>query len=454
VSGVSGEGGVRLHWFSPLPPARSGIADYTAELLPFLSSQAEIVLWTDQEKWDRRVEAHAQVRRFRADELSWRDILSRDCGAEIPLYHIGNNGPLHHAIWNVSRRLPGISVLHDSRLQHLFVHIFRDASAHPEGYVDLMSRMYGADGGSAARTFLSGGFSTEHMAERYPLASAGAQGSLMSVVHSSESAAILRNEGFRHAFHLAFPYASVGEEPERSAGPPFRIVLCGYIGPNRRVDAFFRALATFPQRDAFRVDVYGPVWDPEYVRQLIAQGGLSSIVSLHGFVPYRELDDRLRGAHLAVNLRFPTMGEASMSQLQLWDHGIVSLVSPVGWYAEAPEDTVLYVRPDHESDDIHRHLAAFRNDPRRYYRFGDRGREIVRTMHAPDRYVRTLIEIARAASGFAVRRAAVDTARRLGSDLARWCSPMCAGLIAERLASATSCLFDGSFAARRSADDR
>src|SRR6266478_3382700 len=34
--------GVRIAWFSPLPPARSGIAAYTAELLPSLETMHAI----------------------------------------------------------------------------------------------------------------------------------------------------------------------------------------------------------------------------------------------------------------------------------------------------------------------------------------------------------------------------------------------------------------------------
>ena len=47
---------MKLNWFSPLPPAKTGIADYTLGLLPALSKQAEVVLWTDQSSWDRALE--------------------------------------------------------------------------------------------------------------------------------------------------------------------------------------------------------------------------------------------------------------------------------------------------------------------------------------------------------------------------------------------------------------
>ena len=39
---------MRLNWFSPLPPARTEIANYTVRLLPALCASCDVTLWTDQ----------------------------------------------------------------------------------------------------------------------------------------------------------------------------------------------------------------------------------------------------------------------------------------------------------------------------------------------------------------------------------------------------------------------
>ena len=64
----------------------------------------------------------------------------------------------------------------------------------------------------------------------------------------------------------------------------------------------------------------------------------------HGFTSEKKLDEALSQAHLAINLRYPTMGEA-WSQLRIWAHASQS-GSQVGWYATLPPDTVRFVRPD------------------------------------------------------------------------------------------------------------
>jgi glycosyltransferase involved in cell wall biosynthesis len=432
---------VRFQWFSPLPPARTGIADYTAQLLPYLTEEAEVVLWTDQEEWDPAVESFAPVRRFSSDAVRRANLTREDNCINVPLFHIGNNGPLHQAIWEASQIVPGIAVLHDTRLQHLFAHILRDVYQNSDMYVAAMERYYGAEGRRAAQRFCAGEHTTEHMAERFSLASLAVQNSLAAIVHSPEGLRLLTGEGYGAAEHIDFPYAARPESPVRPPGPPFRIVICGYLGPNRRLDSFLSALAAFDRKNAFLVEIYGPVWDPPYIQKLIKSGGLSHIVSLNGFMPLREIDKALAGAHLAVNLRYPTMGEASMSQLQLWDHGIPSLVTPVGWYAEAPPETVLYVHPEREMEDIQRHLADFLEDPARFSQIGDTAREVLRTQHDPRLYVSRLIQFAELYRSFRLKRTALSAATRTASDMRQWLPSSCLQLASARVSEEIAVLF-------------
>ena len=85
--------GVRVAYYSPLPPERSGIADYSALLLPALGDLVEI----------------AVVRRGR----------TRPVAADVALYHIGNDPEAHGWIVDALRRRPGVVVLHDFVLHHL-----------------------------------------------------------------------------------------------------------------------------------------------------------------------------------------------------------------------------------------------------------------------------------------------------------------------------------------------
>ncbi len=129
----------------------------------------------------------------------------------------------------------------------------------------------------------------------------------------------------------------------------YRISLFGFLGPNRRLPVLLRALANFAERDRFRLDIYGTIEGAEKIQQLIGRLGLGELVTMHGFVRQDELDEALRRTDLVVNLRNPSMGEASASQLHLWQYGASGARQPAAWYETLPADTVAFVRPEHEA---------------------------------------------------------------------------------------------------------
>ena len=85
---------MRLAFFSPLPPARSGIADYSAALIEALSPLAEL------------------------ETFSGGDAPFDPARFDVALYQIGNNG--HHGfVYEAALRHPGVVVMHEFNLHHL-----------------------------------------------------------------------------------------------------------------------------------------------------------------------------------------------------------------------------------------------------------------------------------------------------------------------------------------------
>src|SRR5476649_1444963 len=89
---------MRIAWFSPLPPARSGIAPYSADLVPRLAP-AHVV--------DTFSEANAR-------DFVWR---ARRDPYDLVVYQLGN-APCHDYMWAYLAAYPGLVVLHDARLHH------------------------------------------------------------------------------------------------------------------------------------------------------------------------------------------------------------------------------------------------------------------------------------------------------------------------------------------------
>ena len=134
---------MKINWFCPLPPARTSIADdYLVGILPSLSKQCELTLWTDQGNWDRNLESSQQFGATIRSELVGPTCIS----ADVTFYNIGNNHLFHASIWQVSRRHPGIVVLHDLRVHNFFDSLYRGQWRDVAGYLAQMKRYYGEQG--------------------------------------------------------------------------------------------------------------------------------------------------------------------------------------------------------------------------------------------------------------------------------------------------------------------
>ena len=426
---------MKINWFSPLPPARTGVAAYALHVLERLSAEHEVTLWTDQREVARGVSRFGEVRKLRLSAVPWERINR----ADFSIYHMGNHADFHGAILEVSSQCPGVVVLHDMRLHDLIYMLYFHARRDRDGYLDMLHRWYGAEGRRAGEAFCAGGLSSEHMIERFPLTRAALEGALGVVVHSDAlgSTGEMPECPVRMAPHPYAPmeereYAAIAEARRGRVRPPYRLLLFGYLGRNRRIESVLRGLAECGRKEDFRLEICGALWDEARVRGLIAELGLSGVVSLRGYLSDGELAQALKGADLAFNLRYPSMGEASGSQCRLWDYGVPSLVTRTQWYASLPEDTVGFVRVEEEIEDIAGHLGAFAEDPGAYYARGENGRRLLARFD-PGLYARGLVEFAGEARGYAPRLAALRLAERVGDDAGRWLAPYAADGLFERV---------------------
>jgi glycosyltransferase involved in cell wall biosynthesis len=410
---------MKINWFSPLPPAKTDIADYTLRVLPSLQNHAEVVLWTNQSSWDLKIQQYADVRRYQLEGMPWLDINQADWN----IYHIGNNPDFHSDIWKISCQCSGLVVLHDLKLHNFFDGFYKELRRDKHGYITQMRRFYGIEGEKAANLFWSNALTAEFMAENYPLTLLALENAVGAIVHNRQAYNSLKQENRWLIGYTPLPYISNFQLPKKenvSQEFPYRLIIFGHIGPNRCLDVLLKALSTFPEKNCFRLGIYGQLGDRNSISQQIRDLSLDSIVTLRGFVEEVELEKALANAHLAINLRYPTMGEASGSQLRIWSHALPSIVTQVGWYAQLPENTVVFVRPEHEIEDIHKHLQSFLANPEQFIEMGRNGRRILEQQHAPEAYAQAIVDFAQKAQNFRHCSVASKLVERVGEQISLW----------------------------------
>jgi glycosyltransferase involved in cell wall biosynthesis len=424
----------RLNWFSPLRPAETEIAHYAARTLPQLARHADVIVWTEASYWPPDLESHAQVRRW--DGESWAELNAADA----TLYHIGNNVLFHEWIWNVACRHPGIVVLHDTVLHEFFTSLLLDSTGGEAAYLDAVRRCHGAVALRSAQRMLRGEFTADALAIDIPLTRLALERARGAVVHTSAGFEQVAGYDLCSVLQLDLPYEAGSPGSPRERDGLLRLVVFGYLAANRRIDALLQAIATFSDRHRLRLDILGHHQDPEMLHARVSDLGLKDVVRVRGFVSDSELDEALDRANLAINLRYPTMGEASASQLRIWSRSLASIVTRVGWYAELPAETVWWVNPAREIEDLHAHFRTALDSPDVLDVMGAAGRRLLETRHDPLTYGRELVagvervmrtpasiaghvvdSIARIADtgGFSPS-ARATVARRTAEELSRW----------------------------------
>jgi glycosyltransferase involved in cell wall biosynthesis len=430
-----------IDWFSPLLPARTDIAHFSARLLPELSKVAEVRLWTPTE-WDPAQTAGAKVRRFDATTArTERPGLSPDLRllsqADAVVYNMGNHAGFHGAIWAASQRKPGVMIIHELCFRHMFANLMgRDK---PNGrYLDFVEGVMGAKTRKLCADQLAyGAMSFDELAARVPLIEAVVAGARGVVCHNPDVAEAVRkvSDAPTTVLELPYPVAEEAPAPAREPGRPPRFLQFGHIGgPSRRLEEVLRALASHRDRP-FSFRILGEIWDRKGVEALIDQLGLRRRVTIGGFVADADLDRALQEADLVFNLRYPSMGEASGSQLRIWANGAPSVVTRTGWYRFLPDDVVVKVDPSRERAELSDCIAAVMKNPDAFRAVGQAGRRRLQAEHTPARYARDLVrfiadlqerELGASLSGMAEASAArasawtgLDTAYPVGAAVSR-----------------------------------
>ena len=309
---------MKVAYFSPLPPDTSGIADYSALLLPALQQLLDVEV----------------VRPGR----------TRPVAADVALYHVGNNPDAHGWIVDALKRRPGVVVLHDWVIHHLVAGLTigrKDGHA----YLAAMEREAGVPGRLLGYGVLEGRVPPlwEVRPEEFPLASEVLDRATGVIVHSRFVEDRVRERGYDGPLwripHPAWPPPDV--EPADVHGDPL-IGCFGHLNESKRIPQLLRAFAKLREtRPGARLLLVGSEAPGFTVRHELPEG-----VIREPYVEEERLWSLMAACDGVVLLRAPTMGETSGSAIRALSLGKPLIVSDVGWFAELPDDVAIKVAPD------------------------------------------------------------------------------------------------------------
>jgi len=313
---------VKVAYFSPLPPSTSGIADYSALLIPALSTLIEVEV----------------VRPGRTRPLA---------DADVALYHVGNDPDAHGWILDALRRRPGVVVLHDFVLHHL---VAGTTIGRNDGhaYLAALEREAGAVGRMLGWGVLEGRVPPlwEVQPAQFPLVGEVLDRATGVIVHSRYVEARVREHGYAGPLwrvpHPAWP--PPGVDPAVIDGAPL-FGCFGHLNESKRIPQLLRAFAdvrrSHPQARLLLVGAEAPGFDLDGRLDRLGLG--RDGVLREPYVEEARLWALMAACDAGVSLRAPTMGETSGSAIRTLSLGKPLVVSDVGWFAELPDDVALKV---------------------------------------------------------------------------------------------------------------
>jgi glycosyltransferase involved in cell wall biosynthesis len=390
---------MKAAYFSPLPPERTGISEYSALLLPALR---------------RRLDVEVVPRGQSAPR-----------GADVCLYHVGNNPDAHGWIVEALRRRPGVVVLHDFVLHHLVAGLTlgrRDG----QGYLGAMQREAGVPGRLLAHGVLDGVVPPlwEVRPDDFPLAgevlehAAKPGGGL--IVHSRYVAERALASGYDgRLWRIAHPaWPDPGVQAGDVEGDP--LVGCfGNLNASKRIPQLLEAFAKLRERRPgarlLLVGAEAPGFD---LAGRLTGLGLAG-VERRDYVDEERLWELMAACDVCVALRSPTMGETSGSAIRALVLGKPLVVSDVGWFRELPDEVALKVPVDeHEVETLAGALTLLAENHAALEAMSRDAVEYVRHEHDLDRvaeaYAAALEE---AAGGDAVRDVVVGEVANAAADV-------------------------------------
>ena len=333
---------VKIAYFSPMPPTRTGIATYSSYLIPALSDQMEIDLFEHGDL--SRPGLNYKQFDYTADPSCLLTLGSYDAC----IYHIGNQPDYHREIYRVLLRQPGIVVLHDTVLYSLV------AGAGPGALLKelCLDRGYWAlrDWGQILAEAPGGDILRYPHPERFPLLMRVLRQSSAIIVHSETTKRLLSRAGYRRPIQVVHVPASQSfasgvqgtddVETRAELGIPSNTLLIGAFGlirTTKRLEQLLHALDSLDLNVSFRLLLVGASDDHPAT---IETSRITQFIIRRGFVSDADFVRYLAAADIVVNLRYSTRGEASLTLIQAMACGRTCIVSNHAWFSELPDDCV------------------------------------------------------------------------------------------------------------------
>ncbi len=328
----------KLAVITPLPPIRSGIADYSYKILSELSKICDVECFVDQDLTTCEVPEGCRV-----SPLSFLPAMQANGSFDEVLFVLGNN-EIHRRALDLLAEIPGVVHLHDVRLANCYLY---------ESWPEIVAHLY------------LDTFKANELSEFYaPWAPAIVDRNLWMLpdvlkyatcilTNSELAASIVKGESPKQSVISIGPLASGSLNSRNSSTKRTTVASFGSFSPSKqseKVLAAFRNLNhEYPEFNfVFVGECHSDIQEDE--------------IPITGYVSKEKYQEILETTCLAVQLREWSNGESSAAVAECLNDGIPTLVTDIGSMSEIPDEAVIKVPRDISVEALTKRISQLLSD--------------------------------------------------------------------------------------------
>jgi len=373
---------MRASMWTPLPPAKGGIADYSVRLLDALSKIVDVSAVAEEPELVTGVPVPV--------------VRPADARGE-RIYHLGNHFASHNRIYTEVLAEPGVVVLHDQSLLYLVLH--RHGGGHTPEFEEEVRYAHGPIRGLPDDPALLDGWpAVEADGVKYvdydtlTMERRAVESAKAVIVHDPSAAARLRGRYPDVPVHVVPHGVTVHDDSGRAAvrtrlGWAEGEVVFGVFGSMVGIKRILVAVLAFAQvRRRWpnaRLLLAGHPGTPSVlpeVERTIAEHGLADSVRIVASPAEAEFEELIGAADVVVNLRWPTAGETSGTMMRAFGAGrpVITSDLPQHRHLDPAFCRRIPIEPQAEAAELYRLFEHAMSWPEELRSAGNAAREWVR----------------------------------------------------------------------------
>lgn len=370
---------------SPLPPSKTGVADYMAEIIPNLSTLYQITIVTPQQE----IELPVELKKVKV--ISLEEFRKNPSNFQRVLYQIGNS-EFHIEMLSLLKEIPGVIVLHDFYLSGIYNFIDEQVKDE-EIFLHHLFTSHGYRGLAFHKKYGRGASILE-----YPCNYEALKNSIGIIVHSKHSLSLsfcYGKETAKKFEFIAMPKSlsiNIGKldlsSKKNEVQKNYRVCVFGIVEKTKQIERIIKCWlrSSLSKNSSCMLYFVGEISE-KYLTELTDKylcGNRHVNIHFTNRLESEKYNEFLQIADLAIQLRADSRGETSKSLLDCLSQGIPTIINANGSLNEIPEDICIKLPDIFTEEQLIYAIETIYTDGEKRKLISSRSKEWVGMEHNPD----------------------------------------------------------------------